>query len=182
MLALCSGAPWEYFSVTLMNIPSLLSSSSFPSFSEKWKRIQYKFLLIPFIYLFKHSLRIWFLAIWLQHPSHIWDFSVLKWCPSKWLVKGRLLVSLGFPDDSVVNNPPAITGDTGDVGLIPGSGRSPGVGNGNLFHYSCLENSMDRGAWWSTVHGVAESRTWLSTCALVGLFLHIESSFSISSS
>ena len=65
-----------------MNIPSLLSSSSFPSFSEKWKRIQYKFLLIPFIHLFKHSLRIWFLAIWLQHPSHIWDFSVLKWCPS----------------------------------------------------------------------------------------------------
>ena len=45
----------------------------------------------------------------------------------------------------------------GDVGSIPGSGRSPGGGHGNPFQYSCLENPMDRGAWWATVHGVAES-------------------------
>ena len=44
----------------------------------------------------------------------------------------------------------------GDMGLIPGLGRSPGVGNGNPLQYPCLENSMDRGAWWATVHGVAE--------------------------
>ena len=44
-------------------------------------------------------------------------------------------------------NPPANTGDTRDMGLIPGSGRSPGEGNGNPFQYSCLENSMDRRAW-----------------------------------
>ena len=50
----------------------------------------------------------------------------------------------------------------GDVGLIPGSGRSPGEGNGNPLQYSCLENPMDRGAWWATVHGVAKSRTRLS--------------------
>ena len=44
-----------------------------------------------------------------------------------------------------------------DPGSIPGSGRSPGEGNGNPFQYSCLENSMDRGAWWATVHGITES-------------------------
>ena len=51
---------------------------------------------------------------------------------------------MGFPGGSVVKNPPAIAGDQGS---IPGSGRSPGEGNGNLFQYSCLENSMDGGAW-----------------------------------
>ena len=49
------------------------------------------------------------------------------------------------------------------MSLIPGSGRSPGVGNGILHQYSCLENSMDRRTWWGTVHGVAESWTPLST-------------------
>ena len=53
---------------------------------------------------------------------------------------------LGFLSGSVVKNPPANAGDSRDVGLIPGSGRSPGVGNGNPLQYSCLENSMDRGA------------------------------------
>ena len=50
----------------------------------------------------------------------------------------------------------------GDPGSIPGLGRSPGEENGNPLQYSCLENSMDRGAWWATVHGVAKSRTRLS--------------------
>ena len=49
--------------------------------------------------------------------------------------------------------------NAGDLGLIPGSGRPPGEGNGNPLPYSCLENPMDRGAWWATVHGVAESDT-----------------------
>ena len=49
--------------------------------------------------------------------------------------------------------------NTGDLGWIPGSGRSPGKGNGNPLQYSCLENPMDGGAWWATVHGVAKSRT-----------------------
>ena len=52
--------------------------------------------------------------------------------------------------------------NAGDLGLIPGSGRSPGEGNGNPLQYSCLENPMDRGAWWATVHGIAKSRTWIS--------------------
>ena len=52
--------------------------------------------------------------------------------------------------------------NAGDPGSIPGLGRSPGEGNGNPLQYSCLENPTDRGAWWATVHGVAESQTRLS--------------------
>ena len=52
--------------------------------------------------------------------------------------------------------------NVGDMGSIPRSGRSPGEGHGNPLQYSCLENPMDRGAWWATVHGVAESWTRLS--------------------
>ena len=55
----------------------------------------------------------------------------------------------------VVKNPPANAGDIRDSGSIPGLGRSPGVGNGNPLHYSYLENSMDRGAWWAAVHEVS---------------------------
>ena len=47
----------------------------------------------------------------------------------------------------------------GDLGSIPGLGRSPGEGNGNPLQYPCLENRMDRGSWWAAVHGVAKSRT-----------------------
>ena len=59
----------------------------------------------------------------------------------------------------MVKNLPANAGDTGDAGSIPGSGRSTGVGNGTPLQYSCLENSMSRGAWQATVHGVSESDT-----------------------
>ena len=59
----------------------------------------------------------------------------------------------------MVKNPPANAGDARDVGLIPGSGRSPGVGNGNPLQCSCLEDLMDRGVWWAIVHGVAKSHT-----------------------
>ena len=59
----------------------------------------------------------------------------------------------------MVKNLPANAGDAGDVGSIPGSGRFPGGGNGNALKYSCLENSMDRGAWWAIVPGVAKSQT-----------------------
>ena len=54
-------------------------------------------------------------------------------------------------------NPPANAGDVGDASSIPGLGRSPGGGNGNPLQHSCLENSMDRGAWQATVHGVTQS-------------------------
>ena len=57
----------------------------------------------------------------------------------------------------MIKNPPANAEDVRDETLIPGSGRSSGGGNGNLLQSSCLENPMDRGAWWAKVHGVAES-------------------------
>ena len=59
----------------------------------------------------------------------------------------------------MVKNLPANSGDMRDTGSIPGSRRSPGEGNGNPLQYSCLENPMDGGAWWATVHGIAESDT-----------------------
>ena len=63
----------------------------------------------------------------------------------------------------VVKNPPANARDARDMGSIPGLGRSPGVGNGNPLQYSCLENPMDRGAWWATVHSIAKNWTQLSS-------------------
>ena len=65
---------------------------------------------------------------------------------------------MAFPGGSAVKNLPPNAGDTG---LIPGLGRSPAIGNGNPLQYSCLENPMDRGAWWATVHQVAKSQTQL---------------------
>ena len=59
----------------------------------------------------------------------------------------------------MVKNPPANEGYIRDTGSIPGLGRSPGGGNGNSLQCSCLENPMDRGAWWATVHVVAKSGT-----------------------
>ena len=63
----------------------------------------------------------------------------------------------GFSGGSVVKNSPVNAGDAGDMGSIPGLGRSPGGGNVKPLQSSCLENPMDRGAWWAPVHGVAES-------------------------
>ena len=62
------------------------------------------------------------------------------------------------PGGSVVKNLPANAGDTGDVGSVPESGRSPGVGNGNPLQHSCVGNSTERGSWWAAVHGVRKSQ------------------------
>ena len=72
--------------------------------------------------------------------------------------KKELKEILGFPGGSEVK---ASACNAGDTSSIPGLGRSPGEGNGNPLQYSCLENPMDRGAWWASVHGVAKSRTRL---------------------
>ena len=70
-----------------------------------------------------------------------------------------LKLTWGLPGGSDSNES---TCNAGDLGLIPGSGRSPGGGHGNPLQYSCLENPMDRGAWRATVHRVAKTRTQLS--------------------
>ena len=72
-----------------------------------------------------------------------------------------MLQKRGFLGGSVVKNLPANTGNIKDTGSILGSGRSPGGGHGNPLQYSCLENPMDRGAWWAIVHRVAKSQTLL---------------------
>ena len=73
----------------------------------------------------------------------------------------------------MAKNLPANAGDIRGMDLIPGSGRSPGIGHGNPLQYSCLENPMDRGAWWVTVHGVAKSltQTEVTWCAHTPRFL-----------
>ena len=77
--------------------------------------------------------------------EHVFKPLLLHWGVPKWL--------------SGKKNLPAKAGDAGDVSWIPGSGRSVGGGNGNLLQHSCLENSMDSGAWQATVHGVTKSWT-----------------------
>ena len=70
---------------------------------------------------------------------------------------------MGFPGGS---DGKESTCNVGDLGSIPGLGRSPGAGQGNPLQYSCLENLMDRGAWRATVNGVAKSQTWLNTSTI----------------
>ena len=77
---------------------------------------------------------------------------------------------LGFPGDSDGKESAC---NAGDLGSIPGAGRSPGERNGNPLQYSCLENSMDREAWWATVHGVAKSQTRLKQLSSNTSSLHL---------
>ena len=67
----------------------------------------------------------------------------------------------GFPGGSEEETT-CNAGNAGDMGLIPGLGRSPGEGHGNTLQISCMKNPVDRGAWQATVHGLAKSQTWLS--------------------
>ena len=76
------------------------------------------------------------------------------------------VLKLASPLVLVVKKHPANEGDVRDVGSVPGSGRSPGEGEGNPLQYSCLEKTMDRGAWWATVHGVTKSRARLKQLSL----------------
>ena len=75
----------------------------------------------------------------------------------------------------MVKTPPDNAGDARDVDSIPGLGRSPGERNGNPLQYSCLGNSMDRGAWWARVHGIAKSWTRLSTHTHVSDYINCRS-------
>ena len=83
--------------------------------------------------------------------------------PKSWYeTLGRNQDYVGLPRRLSGKESSGNAGGTGDVGSIPGSGRSPGGGNGNPLQCSCLEMPTDKGAWWATVHGVTKSRTWLS--------------------
>ena len=119
---------------------------------------------LPFLPSFSFFFFVWLswpeipMLCWLKcgksgHPCLVSD--------CKWKAFSFLLVSMGFPGGSVGKEPACSAGDTRDTGLILGSGRTLGGGHGNTPHYFCLENPMDRGVWWDTVHGVAESWTWL---------------------
>ena len=88
------------------------------------------------------------------------EMPLQQWC------EGQLSGPLwDFAGDAVVKNLPAKAGISGDRGSTPGSGRSPGGRNGTPLQYCFLENPMDRGAWWATVHGVTKSLTGLNTHA-----------------
>ena len=95
-------------------------------------------------------------------PSHTDMCYGHETCFDQWNIR-RHDTNRGFPGGSVVKkkkkNAPVSARDTGDVGSIPESGRSPGEGNGNPLQYSCLENPMDRGAWQAAVHGVEKSQS-----------------------
>ena len=81
----------------------------------------------------------------------------LKWLSSSSTCICPVILLPGFPGGS---DGKEFACNAGDLGLIPGWGRSPGGGHGNPLQYSCLENPMERGAWWATDHRVAKSRTW----------------------
>ena len=94
-------------------------------------------------------------------------------CTTEYKSVHRLLpYTQDYPGDAVVKNPLANAGDAWDVDSIPGLGRSPGMGNSNLLQYSCLKNSMDRGAWQATALGISKSRTWLSVRASTHTHTH----------
>ena len=87
------------------------------------------------------------------------SFEILSLIYLVWFTLRGLPLEVGFPGSSDGKDSAC---NAGDPGLIPGSERSPGEGNDCPLQYSCLENPVDRGAWWATVHGVTKSRTWLS--------------------
>ena len=87
------------------------------------------------------------------------SFEILSLIYLVWFTLRGLPLEVGFPGSSDGKDSAC---NAGDPGLIPGSERSPGEGNDCPLQYSCLENPVDRGAWWATVHGVTKSRTWLN--------------------
>ena len=89
------------------------------------------------------------IGIWLRRRHSAFDEFKIR---EPYKTKGFPCISVG--KESACN--------AGDLGSVPGLGRSPGEGNGNPRQYPCLENLMDRGAWWATVHGVAKSQARLS--------------------
>ena len=117
--------------------------------------------------------------VWVNSGSWWWT-----WKPGLWQSMGSLRVrynwvtelnEASWPAQVIlgVKNPTTNAGDVRHVGSIPESGKSSGGGSGNLLQYSCLENPMDRGAWWATVHRVTKNRTRLSNWTTITTSSHI---------
>ena len=128
----------------------------------------YNWRFVPLNLLHLHLNLVWLL----QLCSMIWNqgactssFVLFQDCfgySGVFCISIQILELLSFPRGSEVK---VSACNVGDLGSIPGSGRSPGEGNGDPFQYSCMENSMDWRAWWATVHRVAKSRTRLNNFA-----------------
>jgi len=138
-------------------------------FTVIWNCIWY-YILLGIWYLEKRKyswpFNICISMVFIQRMENIWKKKFHEIPKSKtWICHSSstiyivLALYLGFPG-SLDSTESACS--VGDMGSIPGLRRSPGEGNGNPLQYCYLENSMDRGAWWAPVHGVAKSRTWLS--------------------
>jgi len=138
-------------------------------FTVIWNCIWY-YILLGIWYLEKRKyswpFNICISMVFIQRMENIWKKKFHEIPKSKtWICHSSstiyivLALYLGFPG-SLDSKESACS--VGDMGSIPGLRRSPGEGNGNPLQYCYLENSMDRGAWWAPVHGVAKSRTWLS--------------------
>ena len=105
----------------------------------------------------------WIVATWSKYLPQCYFICCFSLCGlsySSWASQMAL----------VVKNPPANAGDIRNASLIPRSERSPGGGHGNLLQYSCLENPMDRGVWWATIHRVTKSWTRLKPLSMQNLF------------
>ena len=112
------------------------------------------------------------LKVFRAHPCYIMYQYLIPFYG--WIMSHGMYILMGFPGGTVIKNPPANAGHTRDVGSIPGSRRwSPGVGNGYSLQYSRLGNSMDREAWWATVHRVARCRTWLILICVYTMFCFV---------
>ena len=109
--------------------------------------------------------------------SHQWRVGSVSSSSSFWSLLSPMS-NLGCVGCTVVKNPPANAGYIRDVGSIPGLGRSLGGGHGDPLQYPCLENPMDRAAWWAAVHKFTKSQTqlkWLNThtCIHICTYIHI---------
>ena len=113
-----------------------------------------------------------FLLLFLSRVFFIWVSLVFPHDDSGSMYLAWIYTPLGFPGSS---DHKESTCSVGDLGLVPVLGRSPREGNDNPLQYCCLENSMDRGAWWATVHGVARSWTQLKQLSIYPLLLIIVS-------
>ena len=131
------------------------------------------FMSIASVMLPDHLILLYFLHVhWLKKGFE--KISLSKWFVSKCIYIYMYTHIWGFPGGTMVKNLPINAGDERDVGSSPGSGRSPGVGNGKLLKYSRLENSMDRGGWQAAVHGVVkESDTSKHACTYTYIILNV---------